>query len=88
LHDRADILPLGSPERPALDRDAADARRYAFGFGAVASLLAVTSALLLLFQPASGDATSAGETAHTHPSTQLTPTLGKSHVGVVCDGTF
>lgn len=92
LHDRADTLPINSPERPALERDAADARRYAYGLGAVASLLTLTSALLLIYQPSSDAAPAISKPGPAEPSrrvgAQVTPTIGARHVGILCAGRF
>jgi hypothetical protein len=83
LHDRKATLPENSPERPVLDQQVVDARRYAFGFGTMASLLTLTSVLVLLSQPGPPDATDA-----TTGTATLTPTLSSQHVGVVCRGSF
>jgi hypothetical protein len=58
LYDRIALLGPNIVESPRLQEDAVSAERLAWGFGAAASLMAVTSILLLIDQPAApNDAT-------------------------------
>lgn len=51
LDDRMRLLAPGDPESFRLQEDALQARRWLWGFGAGAGLMAVTSLLVWLYQP-------------------------------------
>lgn len=55
LDDRVALLPRALAERPELQEDAVSARRLAWGFGSAASLVALTSVLIWIYQPALPD---------------------------------
>jgi hypothetical protein len=75
LNDRIDSLASGSSERPQLAQDAVQARRLAWGFGSAASLFAITSVLVILFQPGHSD-------DEPKPAPQLLPAFGAGTLGV------
>jgi hypothetical protein len=81
LDDRIGLLLPGEPEIHELEEDALAARRWAWGFGAGASLMAVTSLLVLLYQPA---------LAETAPKTApvLNPVLSANQLGLQYRGRF
>jgi hypothetical protein len=81
LHDRIDLLPLATRERYALQEDAVSARRLAWGFGAGASLMALTSLLVLLYQPNLPDAPPVATPI-------VSPVLAAGQLGVNCHGQF
>jgi hypothetical protein len=78
LNDRIDLLPRNTIERPDLQDDAVSARRLAWGFGSAASLLALTSVLIWVYQPELPD----------QPSAALTPVVSAEQLGVRCHGRF
>jgi hypothetical protein len=55
IDDRIAILAPAEPEIHRLEEDALQARRLAWGFGAGASLMALTTLFVLLYQPALDD---------------------------------
>lgn len=81
VDDRIARLLPGEPETYRLQEDALEARRFFWGFGAGASLMAVTSLLVLLYQPALAD-----ETPDTTPV--VNPVLSVSQIGLDCRGRF
>jgi hypothetical protein len=81
LHDRIDLLPLNPRERFTLQEDAVSARRWAWGFGAGASLMALTSLLVLLYQPSLPDGPPAAMPV-------VSPVLAAGQLGVTCHGRF
>lgn len=81
LDDRIALLLTGEPERYRLEEDALAARRFAWGFGAGASLMAVTTLLVLLYQPALDD--------KSHETTPVVnPVLSANQIGLDCRGRF
>lgn len=74
LSDRMDRLVLASTERPQLAQDVVNARRLAWGFGTAASLFAVTTVMVLVFQPGR--------------QTEVAPVLGVGGMGVRYSGKF
>ena len=83
LDDRIARLLTGEPERYRLEEDALAASRFAWGFGAGASLMAVTTLLVLLYQPALEDK---DKTPDTRPV--VNPVLSANQIGVDCRGRF
>jgi hypothetical protein len=81
LNDRIGLLLPGEPEVHELEEDALEARRWAWGFGAGASLMAVTSLLVLLYQPALAD-----DAPKTAPV--LNPVLSANQLGLQYRGRF
>lgn len=71
LNDRIAALPADSLEPPQLAQDALRARRLVWGFGTAASLFAITTLLVVVFQPGVVDS-----------APQLGPTLGLGELGV------
>jgi hypothetical protein len=74
LRDRMDLLVAGANERPQLAQDAVNARRLAWGFGTAASLFAITTVMVIAFQPGR--------------QTEVAPVLGVSEMGVRYSGKF
>jgi hypothetical protein len=81
LEDRMALLLPGGREIFDLQEDALGARRLATGFGAAASLMALTSLLLLLYQPA-------GEDKAPDTTPVINPVLSANQLGVSCSGRF
>lgn len=81
VDDRIGLLLPGEPEIFRLQEDALAARKLAWGFGAGASLMAVTTLLVLLYQPALAD-----KTPGTAPV--VNPVLSANQIGVDCRGRF
>lgn len=75
LEDRIELVAPGTRELFQLEEDALNARRWAWGFGTGASLMAVTSLLVLLYQPA-------------HTDTAVGPVLSANGLGIDCRGRF
>jgi len=82
VDDRMAFLLAGEPEIFRLQEDALQARRLAWGFGAGASLMALTSLLVLLYQPAL-DADKARDSAPV-----VNPVLSANQIGLDCRGRF
>lgn len=81
LDDRIELVRPGTREPFDLQEDALSARRWAWGFGAGASLMAVTSLLVWLYQPAITDR--APDTAPV-----VNPVLSANGLGIDCRGRF
>lgn len=81
LDDRIERLLTGEPERYRLEQDALEASRFAWGFGAGASLMAVTTLLVLLYQPALDE-----KAPDARPI--VNPVLSANQIGVDCRGRF
>ena len=81
VDDRVAQLLLANPQIPRLQEDALEARRFAWGFGAGASLMALTSLLVLLYQPTLSD-----DAPDTTPV--VNPVLSVNQIGVDCRGRF
>jgi hypothetical protein len=71
LDDRVEALPRNVRERPEAQDDALDAWRWAWGFGSAASLMAVTSVFVWIYQPALPE----------QPAT-VTPVVGAHELGL------
>jgi hypothetical protein len=84
LEDRIGLLLRGEAETYELQEDALNARRWAWGFGAGASLMAVTSLLVLLYQPALTD--KADKPPRTAPV--VNPVLSANQLGLQYRGRF
>jgi hypothetical protein len=78
LDDRVDLLPRNTRERPDAQEDSVSAHRLAWGFGSAASLMAVTSVLIWVYQPS----------LPAEPGPALTPVLSASQLGVTYHGRF
>jgi hypothetical protein len=81
LDDRIALLLPGEPEISRLEQDALKARRFAWGFGAGASLMAVTTLLVLLYLPGLDDKTP-------DATPVVNPVLSANQIGVDCRGRF
>ncbi|HET8934842.1 MAG TPA: hypothetical protein VFN67_15435 [Polyangiales bacterium] len=77
LDERVEALPRNVRERPEAQEDAVNAWRWTYGFGSAASLMAVTSVLVWIYQPALPDQPSA-----------VTPVVGVNQVGLNYHGRF
>ena len=77
LDERVEALPRNVRERPEVEEDAVNAWRWTYGFASAASLMAVTSVLVWIYQPALPD----------HPSA-VTPVVGVNQVGLNYHGRF
>jgi hypothetical protein len=81
LEDRIALLLPGEPEIFDRQEDALQARRWSWGFGAGASLMALTTLLVLLHQPASGD-------KQRDDAPVVNPVLSTKELGVEYRATF
>lgn len=72
LDERVEALPRNVSERPEVQLDAVNAWRWTYGFASAASLMAVTSVLVWIYQPALPD----------QPSTVITPVVSVQQLGL------
>lgn len=77
LDERVEALPRNVQERPEAQDDALNAWRWAWGFGSAASLMAVTSVFVWIYQP-----------ALPAPAPKITPVLSVNQVGLNYHGRF
>jgi hypothetical protein len=75
LNDRTAALMPKSTEGPQLAQQVVNARRVAWGFGSAAALFAITSLLVIVFQPGVSQ-------AEPRPVEELAPAIGAGELGV------